>query len=113
MSSEPQDSKSQAESRHTQDVKPQLADREGDGAAEKITIKVTDEHDTAMNFKIKSVTPLGKVFEHYCSRSNLTRNDVRFYFDGIRLTDDTTPKSVEMKNGDKIEVMRNQIGGSW
>lgn len=78
----------------------------------KITIKVVDEHDVPMQFKVKPTTAFAKVFEHFCTKNSLQRNEVRFYFDGIRLNDDATPKSVDMKDADTIEVMRNQIGGN-
>lgn len=79
--------------------------------AQKIMIKVSDEHENAICFKVKMTTALSKVFDAYCSKNSLQRGDVRFYFNGARVSDTATPKSLDMSENDIIEVMRNQIGG--
>lgn len=48
----------------------------------------------------------------YCTRQGLSGNQCRFIFDGERLKDDDTPDKLEMENGDEIDVMVEQTGGS-
>ena len=39
-------------------------------------------------------------------------NTCRFIFDGERIKETDTPTSLEMENGDEIDVMVEQTGGS-
>ena len=38
-------------------------------------------------------------------------NTWRFIFDGERIKDSDSPKTLEMENGDEIDVMVEQVGG--
>ena len=49
--------------------------------------------------------------EAYCQRQGLSNNQCRFIFDGERIKDDDTPETLEMDNGDEIDVMVEQTGG--
>lgn len=42
----------------------------------------------------------------------LKANNVRFLFDGERLHENQTPKDLNMENGDEIDVVIEQVGGS-
>jgi small ubiquitin-related modifier len=55
----------------------------------------------------------------YCQRQSvifvlfqLSINNVRFIFDAERLHETQTPKELNMENGDEIDVMFEQVGGS-
>ena len=48
----------------------------------------------------------------YCQRQGLSANNVRFLFDGDRLHETQTPKELNMENGDEIDVLVEQVGGS-
>jgi len=47
----------------------------------------------------------------YCQRQGLSNNQCRFIFDGERIKDDDSPETLEMENGDEIDVMVEQTGG--
>jgi small ubiquitin-related modifier len=49
-----------------------------------------------------------------CSQSIIKLNiaNVRFLFDGERLHEGQTPKDLGMENGDEIDVVIEQVGGS-
>lgn len=47
----------------------------------------------------------------YCQRQGLSNNQCRFIFDGERIKEDDTPSTLEMENGDEIDVMVEQTGG--
>ncbi|CAI2382692.1 unnamed protein product [Moneuplotes crassus] len=81
----------------------------GDGH---INIKVKNQEGTEIFFKIKKTTNLKKLMDAYCSRQGLMANSCRFIFDGERLRDTDTPNALEMENGDEIDVMVEQTGGS-
>ena len=86
-----------------------------EGGAQKdlhINIKVKAQDGTEIYFKIKRSTQLKKLMDAYCQRQGLANNQCRFIFDGERIKDEDSPDSLEMENGDEIDVMVEQTGGS-
>ena len=92
----------------------EAADHAADGAQKDvhINIKVKAQDGTEIYFKIKRTTQLKKLMDAYCQRQGLASNQCRFIFDGERIKDDDTPDNLEMENGDEIDVMVEQTGGS-
>lgn len=82
------------------------------GADQHINIKVKAQDGTEIFFKIKRTTQLKKLMDAYCTRQGLSSAQCRFIFDGERIKDDDTPDNLEMENGDEIDVMVEQTGGS-
>lgn len=100
---------------------------------EHINLKVLGQDNAVVQFKIKKHTPLRKLMNAYCDRavSNNIRNIilinineptlfiyqglsmqvVRFRFDGQPINENDTPTSLEMEEGDTIEVYQQQTGG--
>jgi len=78
---------------------------------EHLNIKVTDNNNEVF-FKIKKGTPLGKLMHAFCERQGKTVSQCRFLFDGTRVTAGDTPETLEMSDGDTLEVHQEQIGGS-
>ena len=56
-------------------------------------------------------TQLKKLMDAYCQRQGLSNNQCRFIFDGERIKEDDSPETLEMENGDEIDVMVEQTGG--
>ena len=79
---------------------------------EQLNIKVKAQDGTEIFFKIKKSTQLKKLMDAYCQRQGFSANQCRFIFDGERIKDDDTPTNLEMENGDEIDVMVEQTGGS-
>jgi small ubiquitin-related modifier len=82
-------------------------------STEHINLKVTSQNGEEVHFKIKKTTPLAKLMDTYCQRMGLSRNSIRFLFEGSRLQDQQTPKELEMEDGDSIDAMLEQLGGSF
>ena len=85
------------------------------GAGQKdlhINIKVKAQDGTEIYFKIKRSTQLKKLMDAYCQRQGLANNQCRFIFDGERIKDEDSPDSLEMENGDEIDVMVEPTGGA-
>lgn len=78
---------------------------------EHLNIKVTDNNNELM-FKIKKSTKMGKLMEAFCERHGKNVNAVRFLFEGTRITGSETPESLEMEDGDTLEVYHEQQGGN-
>ena len=62
-------------------------------------------------FKIRKTTPLRRLMEAYCQRQGLDAKGVRFLYDGERLKDDATPKTLGMEDQDVIDAVAQQTGG--
>ena len=64
-------------------------------------------------FKIKRNTQLRKLMESFCTRQGINPSTVRFLFDGERILDESTPEALGMDDGDEIDAMVEQTGGSY
>lgn len=82
-----------------------------------------------MHFRVKRTTLMSKLKKSYSERIGSQVSSLRFLFDGRRINDEDTPKSVrsspyvatntheylnlqlEMENDDVIEVYQEQTGG--
>ena len=62
-------------------------------------------------FRVKMTTQMGKLKKSYSERVGAPIASLRFLFDGKRLNDEETPKSLEMEQDDVIEVYQEQTGG--
>jgi len=85
----------------------------GDGqppAVEHLNIKVTDNNNEVF-FKIKRNTKLEKLMTAFCERQGKNLNSVRFLFEGQRVQPTDTPDTLEMQDGDTLEVHQEQVGG--
>lgn len=78
----------------------------------RMEVRVEDQAEQETVFKIKSNTRLGKVANAFCDKMGMDPHTVRFLFDGSRIQENDTPESLEMQDGDLIEAMVEQIGGS-
>ncbi|KAH8883983.1 ubiquitin-like protein [Thozetella sp. PMI_491] len=79
-------------------------------AAEHLNIKVTDNNNEVF-FKIKRNTKLEKLMTAFCERQGKTLQSVRFLFEGQRVQPSDTPDTLEMQDGDQLEVHQEQVGG--
>jgi len=80
--------------------------REAPGA---VTITLKDGGEPLM-FKVRRTTRMEKVREAYASKRGVSPEQIRFIFDGERVTDDLTPALLKMKDGDEINVMLERSG---
>ncbi|MCJ1367374.1 hypothetical protein MMC16_006507 [Acarospora aff. strigata] len=94
------------------DASPGAGKPEEAPASEHLNIKVTDNHNEVF-FKIKRTTALKKLMDAFCDRQGKQPATVRFLFDGARVQPTDSPDSLEMHDGDTLEVHQEQIGGCW
>ncbi|KAG0253498.1 hypothetical protein BG011_006339 [Mortierella polycephala] len=80
---------------------------------EHINLKVIGQDHSEVFFKIKRSTQLKKLMEAYCDRQGKAHTSVRFLYDGERIQPTNTPNELEMDDGDSIDVMVEQVGGSF
>ncbi|KAI9297107.1 ubiquitin-like protein [Neoconidiobolus thromboides FSU 785] len=84
-----------------------------EASKEHINLKVVGSDQNEVQFKIKRNTPLKKLMDAYCTRAGKDSTTVRFLYDGVRIQGTSTPVDLEMEDGDTIDVMVEQIGGSF
>ncbi|KAK0633556.1 ubiquitin-related domain-containing protein [Immersiella caudata] len=89
---------------------PPQPDAPAGGAAEHLNIKVTDNNNEVF-FKIKRSTKLEKLMSAFCDRQGKSLQSVRFLFEGQRVQPGDTPDTLEMADGDTLEVHQEQVGG--
>ncbi|KAJ8676281.1 hypothetical protein QAD02_012068 [Eretmocerus hayati] len=79
-----------------------------------INLKVADKNShQAVQFKIKMSVSLNKLMKGYCDRMGLDIRQLRFLTpEGIRITDRHTAASLELVDGDIIEVYSGMDGGN-
>ncbi|KAK4188349.1 ubiquitin-related domain-containing protein [Podospora australis] len=82
----------------------------GAGGGEHLNIKVTDNNNEVF-FKIKRSTKLEKLMNAFCERQGKNTASVRFLFEGQRVQPTDTPDTLEMQDGDTLEVHQEQVGG--
>ncbi|KAK7708063.1 SUMO protein smt3 [Diaporthe eres] len=86
---------------------PAAEGQEAPAQTEHLSIKVTDNNNELV-FKIKKSTKLEKLIDSFCERHGKDPGSVRFLFEGDRIKKSDTPDSLEMEDGDTIEVFYEQ-----
>lgn len=82
-----------------------------DGEGKTLMLTVKDQTGDEMSFKVKKETKLNKIFKAYADSKGVAVDSLRFTLDGERLKDDTTPKMLELVDGDQIDVSLDMVGG--
>ncbi|KAL7529610.1 hypothetical protein ACHAXR_003051 [Thalassiosira sp. AJA248-18] len=69
-----------------------------------INVKVVGVDNSETNFKIKKTAQLVTLKQLYADQQGVSMVSLRFLYDGQRVLDDDSPKTLEMEEGDVIEV---------
>lgn len=80
--------------------------------AEIMTLKVKDQANNIMTFKVKRTSEMRKIFEAYAQRLGLPPGQLRFMYEGSRVNAVDTPGVLEMEEDDQMDVFLDQQGGS-
>jgi len=78
---------------------------------DRLTLNVTSQSGNGMTFRVKQNTDLKRLMDAYCQRSGNPGENLRFLFDGQRIVDGMTPEQLDMRDGDEIDAMAQQVGG--
>mmetsp|Transcript_28137 Transcript_28137/g.75966 ORF Transcript_28137/g.75966 Transcript_28137/m.75966 type:complete len:98 (+) Transcript_28137:86-379(+) len=93
-------------------VEPEGPKQEPKQESEQLTVVIKEASGAEVQFKVKSTTKFQKIFRTYCEKKALNRDSVRFNFDGERINENQTPADLEMEDGDVIDCMIEQLGGT-
>ncbi|GIQ86093.1 hypothetical protein KIPB_007878 [Kipferlia bialata] len=86
---------------------------EAEQAPKKIKLQLRDQND--MHSLFIRVFPRGqfrRIFDHFARKADCTLKELRFTIDGERIECHDTPEHHGLKDGDTIDVLRQQIGGA-
>jgi hypothetical protein len=87
------------------------AEKPEEEAPKHIALKVKDQDNNEVFFKIKRTTPLEKLMNAYAAQQGRDPKSIRFMCDGSRILPEHTPESLEMEEGECIDVFQEQTGG--
>lgn len=76
-----------------------------------IQLVVRDQRGDDTQFKLKKDTKFEKVYASYASQRGIDPASFRLMFDGNRIQKDSTPKMLELEDGDIIDSIIEQLGG--
>jgi small ubiquitin-related modifier len=86
--------------------------KDKDKDKESLNVVVVEPNNNKITFKIKFTTKLGKLMQAYAKKRGGDYQSYRFTFDGERIDEEKTPKDIGVEDGDSIDVMIPQTGGS-
>jgi len=90
----------------------EVTDDKASSSDEYIRLRViTSDMTNEVHFRVKAATSLVRLKRSYCSKLGHQVDELRFVFDGHRITDDDTPKKLGMINDDVIEIYQERTGG--
>ena len=78
---------------------------------ERITITIKDQVSASLTLRVKKNTPFRKILDAYARQAERQAWQCRMYLDGLRLGLEECPESVEMEEGDMVDVFVEQTGG--
>ncbi|KAK6818904.1 ubiquitin-like modifier [Apiospora arundinis] len=103
-------------------AKPDNKEKDDDNESEVITIKIKDSsrYQRETSWTVKRTDSLWTHLKNYARSIHLNYDPfpgpLRFItFDGTRINEGDTPESLEMEDGDIVDMMQQQDGGqlSW
>jgi len=86
--------------------------QENKSVGDHIGIKVVGQNGQEVYFKIKKTTKFSKVFDVWARRQATSTTSLRFLYDGNRIRETDTPMDIGVEDGDIVDVVLQQTGGS-
>lgn len=77
-----------------------------------INLKVIGQKNASVQFNMKLYSRLRKLMNAYCERYGLSKETLRFYYNGRVINDDDSPIELNMQDQDRIKVYIAPKGAS-
>ncbi|KXZ50359.1 hypothetical protein GPECTOR_16g532 [Gonium pectorale] len=78
-----------------------------------INLVVKDQHANEVRFKVnRHKTKMEKVFNAFYHKTGRDPGSLRFLFEGTRVNPQATPEQFGMDDGDTIDAVEEQVGGT-
>jgi len=72
---------------------------------------ITSDNANEVHFRLKQEVPMARMKRAYALKVGHSADELRYVFDGHRITDFDTPKSLGMVNDDVVEIYQERSGG--
>ena len=107
---DPSDRKRRQEDENTGRIGTSGSDKrkKATNAGERIIIRLRDGTGEETQFKVSPTTPMGKVQKAYADQKGIPISTIRFLQRGDRVGDDQTARTLELEDGDIIDVVLEQ-----
>ncbi|GEQ68386.1 hypothetical protein JCM33374_g2054 [Metschnikowia sp. JCM 33374] len=79
---------------------------------EKVKLTLRDG-DHEWQYRVPKNTPMKGVMDVFCLKRNKHPNSYRFFIDGVRVHPESTAEEMDLEDGDVIDALTEQIGGSF
>jgi small ubiquitin-related modifier len=79
---------------------------------DKVTLRLIGSDGKEIIIRVAKKTTFDRVFKAYNTRTDSKPGTVRFLFDGTRINETDTPKSLELEDNDVIDALLQQTGGN-
>ena len=76
-----------------------------------INLKVLGQDGSNVEFRVLENDRFGKLINVYCNIANVSKEHIRFRFEGEAVNEFESPASLDMVDGDTIEIFQEQISG--
>jgi small ubiquitin-related modifier len=76
-----------------------------------INLKVLGQDGSNVEFRVLHDDRFEKLINVYCNIANVSKEHIRFRFDGEPVNEFESPMSLHMLDGDTIEIFQEQISG--
>ena len=78
-----------------------------------ITLRVKDQDQNEVFFRIKKSIPLKILMDGYCVKKRVELRTFAFLFDGKNLRPEHTIEEAGLEDGDEIDVLAHQLCGGY
>ena len=85
----------------------------GDGDASTVNLTITDPNGEEVYFKVKKTAKMRRLFQAYCKRLGVDHETMRFFYQGERINEESTPEELTLKDGSKIDAYVRQVAGTF
>ncbi|XP_060859950.1 small ubiquitin-related modifier-like [Metopolophium dirhodum] len=72
---------------------------------------ITSDRSNEVHFRLKLYVSMSRMKRAYAQKLGQNADELRFVFDGHRITDFDTPKSLGMVDDDVVEIYQERTGG--
>ena len=95
--------------KENEDLKAKIDDLK-EKKEETLKIMLKNVNGDEMLFKVWTKTKIYKIGAAYCREKGLQLNSLKFLYDGDMIDFNDTPRSLNLKNGARIDVHMEQLG---
>jgi len=86
-------------------------ENDGDSDSNAVNLTIVDPNGEEVHFKVKRTAKMRRLFAAYCKRVGVDPDGMRFFYQGERINEESTPEELVLKDGSKIDAFVRQVAG--